>query len=84
MMLDWLGTRHRVPALGEAAARLEAAVDRVFAARRVRPFEFGGTDGTAAIARAVIDALAGDEVAASAPPAARAASATSAGGGDAR
>jgi 3-isopropylmalate dehydrogenase len=84
MMLDWLGVRHRVPALGEAAARLEAAVDRVFAAKRVRPFEFGGTDGTAAIAREVIDALVDDEVAASAPPAARAATAPSTSGKDAR
>jgi 3-isopropylmalate dehydrogenase len=62
MMLDWLGTRHRVPGLVGAAARLEAAVDRIFAERRVRPFEFGGTDGTTAIARAVIDALAAAEV----------------------
>ena len=64
MMLDWLGTRHGVAALGEAATRLEAAVDRVYAEQRVRPFEFGGTDGTTAIARAVIAALAETEVAA--------------------
>ena len=64
MMLDWLGTRHGVAALGEAATRLEAAVDRVYAGRLVRPFEFGGTDGTAAIASAVIAALAESEVAA--------------------
>jgi 3-isopropylmalate dehydrogenase len=64
MMLDWLGTRHQVPALIDASTRLESAVDRVFAERRVRPFEFGGTDGTTAIARAVIDALAGAELAA--------------------
>jgi 3-isopropylmalate dehydrogenase len=64
MMLDWLAERHGVPALALAAARLEAAVDRVYAERRIRPFEFGGTDGTAAIARAVIDMLAGQEPAA--------------------
>jgi 3-isopropylmalate dehydrogenase len=64
MMLDWLGTRHKVPAMTDAAARLEAAVDRVFAERTVKPFEFGGTDGTSAITRAVIDALATAEVAA--------------------
>jgi 3-isopropylmalate dehydrogenase len=58
MMLEWLGQRHAVPALVEAAAHLESAVDRVFAERRVRPFEFGGTDGTTAIARTVIDVLA--------------------------
>jgi 3-isopropylmalate dehydrogenase len=64
MMLDWLGARHRVAALTTAAAALEAAVDRVFAERKVRPCEFGGSDGTAAIARAVIDALAATEAAA--------------------
>jgi 3-isopropylmalate dehydrogenase len=64
MMLDWLAERHAMPALAAAAARLEAAVDRVYAERRVRPFEFGGADGTTAITRAVIDALAGQEVAA--------------------
>ena len=57
MMLDWLGARHKVTAMTEAAARLEAAVDRVFGERVIRPFEFGGTDGTAAITRAVIEAL---------------------------
>ena len=63
MMLDWLAERHGVPTLAVAAGRLEAAVDRVYAERRVRPFEFGGADGTAAIARAVIDTLAGQELA---------------------
>jgi 3-isopropylmalate dehydrogenase len=57
MMLDWLGTRHALPVMNEAAAALEAAVDRVFAEHKVRPYEFGGSDGTAAITRAVIDAL---------------------------
>ena len=57
MMLDWLGTRNRLPAMLEAAAQLEAAVDHVFAGRMVKPFEFGGTDGTTAVTRAVIDAL---------------------------
>ena len=64
MMLDWLGTRHRLPAMLDAAARLDAAVDRVFAERRIRPYEFGGNDGTAAITRAVIDAVTATEVAA--------------------
>lgn len=58
MMLDWLGSRHKVPAVLDAAARLEAAVDHVFAERKVRPYEFGGSDGTSAITHAVIDALA--------------------------
>jgi 3-isopropylmalate dehydrogenase len=58
MMLDWLGARHSVRALSDAAVRLERAVDSVFASRAVVPFEFGGSDGTAAITRAVIHALA--------------------------
>lgn len=57
MMLDWLGNRHKVPPMVEAAAQLEAAVDQVFAARKVKPYEFGGSDGTAAVTRAVVDAL---------------------------
>jgi 3-isopropylmalate dehydrogenase len=57
MMLDWLGTRHQLAVMIEAAARLQAAVDRVFAQRRIRPFEFGGSDGTVAVARSIIDAL---------------------------
>jgi 3-isopropylmalate dehydrogenase len=43
--------------LTDAAVALESAIDRIYAERRVRPFEFGGQDGTAAITRAVIDAL---------------------------
>jgi 3-isopropylmalate dehydrogenase len=62
MMLEWLGAQHKLPAMFEAAARLEAAVDRIFAEKKVRPYEFGGTDGTDAITRAVIDALAAVEV----------------------
>ncbi len=64
MMLDWLAVRHGVAALGEAATRLQAAVDRVHSGRRIRPVEFGGTDGTTAIAGAVIAALDETEVAA--------------------
>ena len=47
-----------------SATRLEAAVDRVHSGRRIRPVEFGGIDGTTAIASAVIAALAETEVAA--------------------
>ena len=57
MMLDWLSDQQAAPELGRAAAHLEAAVDRVFGARAITPFEFGGTDGTAAITRAVIGAI---------------------------
>ena len=53
MMLDWLAERHGDPALAQAAKRIEDAVDRAFAGGRLVPFEFGGGDGTAAIAAAV-------------------------------
>jgi 3-isopropylmalate dehydrogenase len=56
MMLDWLGERHdHVPA-GQAAKRIERAVDRAFA-NGLKPYEFGGRDGTAAVAKAVLAAL---------------------------
>jgi 3-isopropylmalate dehydrogenase len=53
MMLDWLGERHDDPRLGEAARRIEAAVDAAFASGRLLPIELGGRDGTVAIASAV-------------------------------
>ena len=57
MMLEWLGERHQAPALSEAAQSISDAVDRVFAERRVQPADIGGSDGTGAITRAVIQAL---------------------------
>ena len=57
MMLAWLAERHARPALLEASLAIESAIDDVFANRAVRPFDIGGQDGTAAITRAVIDAL---------------------------
>ena len=53
MMLDWLAGRTGVEALAQDALRLERAVDAVFASGKVKPSEFGGRDGTAAIAAAV-------------------------------
>ena len=58
MMLDWLGERHRVPSCSDAGRLLESAVDRVFAERKVLTPEFGGKDGTAAVTKAVIAAIA--------------------------
>ncbi len=58
MMLEWLGDRHAEPTLLEAAQAIREAVDRVFAEGRARPADIGGVDGTAAVTRAVIDALA--------------------------
>jgi 3-isopropylmalate dehydrogenase len=58
LMLDWLGQRHGRDELKAAAEALEQAVDRAFGEGAVRPLEFGGSDGTEAITRAVILRLA--------------------------
>jgi 3-isopropylmalate dehydrogenase len=55
MMLDWLADKHDMPAASDAALRIESAVDKAY--ETVKPMEFGGKDGTAAIAKAVLDAL---------------------------
>jgi 3-isopropylmalate dehydrogenase len=57
MMLDWLAQRSGVEALSEASARIERAVDAVFASGSLKPWEFGGRDGTRAIAEAVASNL---------------------------
>ncbi len=57
MLLDWLGVRAGNAALAEAARRIEHAVDETFASGRIRPFELGGRDGTAAIRDAVLSNL---------------------------
>ena len=56
MMLDWLADRHGHDGAARAARTIEHAVDRAFAAG-LRPCEFGGSDGTAAIAAAVLREL---------------------------
>jgi 3-isopropylmalate dehydrogenase len=55
-MLDWLADRHNHDAAAGAAQRIERAVDTAFAGG-VRPCEFGGKDGTVAVANAVLSAL---------------------------
>ncbi len=57
MMLDWLAERHDHPAAAEAAHRIERAVDAAFA-NGLKPCEFGGSDGTNAVAGAILGALA--------------------------
>src|SRR5919204_639910 len=57
LMLDWLAERHGHAGAAAAARAIEDAVDRAFAAG-LKPCEFGGRDGTAAIASAVLQALA--------------------------
>lgn len=57
MMLQWLGERHAMESLTEAALCLEGAVDGAYATR-ISPCEFGGSDGTAKITAAVIEEIA--------------------------
>jgi 3-isopropylmalate dehydrogenase len=57
MMLEWLAERHGQTACRDAADVLGRAIERTFQQGRVKPFEFGGSSGTAAITRAVMDAL---------------------------
>ncbi len=56
LMLDWLADRHGHAGAAQAARAIEAAVDRAFAAG-LEACEFGGRDGTAAIAAAVLREL---------------------------
>ena len=57
MMLDWLAGRHGDQRLADGAALIERAIETVFASGDIRPMEFGGSHGTAAITTAVIAAL---------------------------
>jgi 3-isopropylmalate dehydrogenase len=57
MMLDWLAHRHEDTALSDGARAIENALSTAFESGAVRPREFGGTSGTADIARAVIERL---------------------------
>ncbi len=57
LMLDWLADSSGLDALAAAARRLEQAVDAVFSAGTITPYEFGGRDGTHAIASAVASNL---------------------------
>jgi 3-isopropylmalate dehydrogenase len=56
LMLDWLAERHQRAGAAAAAQAIERAVDRAFAGG-LRPCEFGGGDGTASVARAVLAAM---------------------------
>jgi len=55
-MLDWLAEKHGHQLASDAALRIEYAVDAAYASG-IKPMEFGGQDGTDAIAKAVINAL---------------------------
>src|SRR5436309_2354821 len=56
LMLDWLADKHGLESAAAAAQAIEQAVDRAFATG-LKPCEFGGRDGTAAVAKAVLEAL---------------------------
>src|SRR3984893_8030282 len=56
LMLDWLADKFDHKPAAEAGARIERAVDRAFAGG-IKPFEFGGRDGTEAVAKAVMAEL---------------------------
>jgi 3-isopropylmalate dehydrogenase len=56
MMLDWLADKHDHSPAADAALRIERAVDKAYAAG-IKPMEYGGKDGTVAIAKAVMNAL---------------------------
>src|SRR6202521_4264858 len=56
MMLDWLADKHDLEAAAEAGERIERAIDKVYA-DGIKPMEFGGRNGTADIAGAVLAAM---------------------------
>jgi 3-isopropylmalate dehydrogenase len=56
MMLDWLADKHDHPTAAEAGLRIERAVDQAYQSG-LKPMEYGGSDGTNAIAAAVMNAL---------------------------
>jgi 3-isopropylmalate dehydrogenase len=56
MMLDWLADKHGLKGAADAAANIERAVDKAYAGG-IKPIEFGGSDGTVDIARAVLAGL---------------------------
>src|SRR5690349_5187006 len=56
MMLDWLADKHGVESAAEAGETIERAIDQVYAGG-IKPMEFGGSNGTADITKAVLGAL---------------------------
>ncbi len=57
MMLDWLADRHHEPALEVSARAIEKAIELALTTGNVKPMEYGGNSGTAALTKAVIGAL---------------------------
>ena len=59
LMLDYLGERSGDSRYTDAAALIEASVDKGFSANALRPMEFGGDMGTLATTREVVAGLKG-------------------------
>jgi 3-isopropylmalate dehydrogenase len=57
MMLEWLAQRHNEPQLAVCGALIEYAVEHALSTGTAVPMEYGGSAGTVAMTRAVIDAL---------------------------
>jgi len=57
LMLDYLAERSSSGALADAAEAIEWAVARGFAAKRIRPMEFGGDQGTRAVTSEVVSLI---------------------------
>jgi 3-isopropylmalate dehydrogenase len=57
LMLDWLSQRSGKESLAQAAQLIEGSVERGFAENRLRPMEFGGDQGAAAIAHELIEII---------------------------
>jgi 3-isopropylmalate dehydrogenase len=56
MMLDWLADKHGLESAAEASEAIAHAVDKAYAGG-IKPFEFGGSNGTADITKAVLSQL---------------------------
>lgn len=54
LMLDYLADRSGRPAFADAARMIQSAVEAGFSANRLRPVEFGGDQGTTAVAEEVM------------------------------
>src|SRR3546814_19691021 len=59
IMPDWPAERHGEPKAAEAARCIEQAVDRAYAGGGLAPCEFGGSDGTSAVAHRVLGNIGG-------------------------
>ncbi|MEM6303482.1 MAG: isocitrate/isopropylmalate family dehydrogenase [Pseudomonadota bacterium] len=57
LMLDYLAEKTGAPAYAAAATAIERAVEEGFAARALRPMEFGGDMGTSAMTRVLLELI---------------------------